>query len=125
MACSQGKKKKKKKKKRNNGTEQPNQESIRTLGEKKITNTWEYWKRTPLNRDERKSKKRIPKSNKKKKSQNQILRQKSHQRNKHPGGGGHHYKILRTILKIDEGGTKVNELKDKEIDDDAQIRKMT
>ena len=28
----------------------PNQESTRTLGEKKITRIWEYWKRKPSNK---------------------------------------------------------------------------
>ena len=28
----------------------PNQEKIRSLGEKKFTNNWEYWRWTPSNK---------------------------------------------------------------------------
>ena len=34
---------------RTEGMELPNQEKIRMLGKSKHSNTWEYWKRTPLN----------------------------------------------------------------------------
>ena len=39
-----------KKKQIMDGIEQPNQERIRMLGEKKSTSTWEYWKWTPSNK---------------------------------------------------------------------------
>ena len=32
------------------GIELPNQDKIRTLGEKELTSTWEYWKRTLSNK---------------------------------------------------------------------------
>ena len=89
------------------------------LERKKITFTWEYWKQTPSNRDERKSKKRLLQKNEKT-SRKQTIQQKSHQRNKYLDSL--FCNILWTIFQIDKEGTQINGTKDKEIDDNAHRR---
>ena len=123
------------------GIELPNQESIRILRE----NSWKYWKRILLNRDEKRKKKRKKKekstSKKKKKgkeknqSKNKQTKDKTkNSKNKKPKTDEvlqskfHHrikhlccplYKILWTIPRIYKGGTRTKKPKDKETDDYA------
>ena len=80
------------------GTELPNEESIRTLEEKKITRTWEYWNRIPVKIKE-KSKTRISQKNKETYRNNGLQKKISS-------------KILGTIPKMDKRGTQTTELKE-------------
>ena len=48
-------------------------------------------------------------------SLNQLLKQKSYKRNKHMDSPS--CKIIRAILKMDQGGTQKNGAKDEKIDD--------
>ena len=84
---------------------------------KKITCTWEYWKWTLSNGNERNCKKRVPEKNKKTR-QNQALQQKFHQRNKHLDSPL--CKIFWTILKMHKEGTQTDRSKVKEIADSVQ-----
>ena len=75
------------------------------------------------NWDEKRKKKKRPPPHKtapqnKKTFWKQVPRKKTHQRNKHMWNPP--YKLLWTILKMEKGRTRLNEPKDKEIDDYAQ-----
>ena len=99
----------------------------RTAKSRKNQNTWRKGKLQLLgnigsehhqtSEDERKNKKRIAQTSEKI-SRNQTLQQNFHQRDKHLGSPP--CKILGTSLLMDKGRTQINELKDKEVDDDAQ-----
>ena len=89
-------------------------ETSKDLQKKKIKCTWGYWKRTQLNRGERKSNKSEPQKNKAT-SRNQVLLHKYHQRNK---------LLDKLPCKLSEAFLKwtmaqKNEPKDKKIDGDS------
>ena len=89
------------------------------LSEKrKLTNTWEYWKRTPLNKRKGKNlkKKRIHQKNEKT-TQKQTTKLKSHQRDKQLGCLLR--KILGIISKMDERRTPVDGSENKKTHNDA------
>ncbi len=86
--------------------ELPNQEKSEHSEKGKLTETWEYWKRTPLNNGDGKKFKENEKH-----IRNKSTLQKSHQRDKHlvcPP-----CKILGTILKLDNRRTSANEPENK------------
>ena len=89
------------------GIELPNQECIRTFGEKVNYKYLGISEVDTTKQSEMKEKilERVPQKNEKV-SQNQTLQQKSHQRDKPLGSPSG--KIFRIILKIDKEGTQKN-----------------
>ena len=97
----------------------PNQEKIRTLGEKETYKYLGILKVDTINLVEMKEKIKKPETQENEKTtRNQTILQEAHKQNKHLGYPRR--KILRNILEVDDGRTSTNRPENKKTNDDAK-----